>query len=105
MLFSGGEGSRLASAGALAGATCTWSLWNGYLDEPSGQRLVGFLDDQGIPLAHHHTSGHASVPDLDHLARAIAPERIVPIHTFGADGYPDVFDHVDLQPGGAWWDV
>lgn len=31
MLFSSSEGHRLAEAGALAGASCTWSLWSGYL--------------------------------------------------------------------------
>ncbi len=56
VLFSASEGQRLAKAGALDGATCTWSLWSGYLDEPAGQRLTDFLLANGSPLAHHHTS-------------------------------------------------
>lgn len=42
MLFSGSEGRRLADAGVLDGAICVWSLWSGYLSEPSGQRLQHF---------------------------------------------------------------
>lgn len=105
MLFSASEGRRLADAGALVGATCSWSLWSGYLDEPSGQRLRTFLDEHDVPLAHHHTSGHASVTDLRRLAEALSPDRVVPIHTFGGDDYATVYDRIDVQPDGGWWDV
>ena len=105
MLFSVGDGPRLAKHGALSGATCTWSLWTGYLDEPSGLRLRSFLDDNEIPLAQIHTSGHASSTDLQRLAEAIAPGRVVPIHTFGSEGYGDLYDCIDVQPDGEWWEV
>lgn len=105
MMFSASEGHRLVGAGALDGATCTWSLWNGYLKEPSGLRLVDFLDERGIPLFQHHTSGHASITDLQRLAAALAPDRVVPIHTFGGDGYAPIYENIDVQPDGAWWDV
>ncbi len=103
--FSASEGQRLASAGALDGATCTWSLWSGYLDEPSGQRLTGFLDAHDIPLVEHHTSGHASVRDLRRLARSIDPERVVPIHTDAADAYDGLHPRVAVHGDGEWWDV
>ncbi len=105
LLFSASEGQQLANAGALDGATCTWSLWSGYLDEPAGQRLGDFLLAHGIPLAHHHTSGQASISDLRRLAAALEPNRVVPIHTFGADAYGDVYDTVVVEPDGGWWDV
>ena len=105
LLFSAGEGERLADADALAGATCTWSLWSGYLDEPSGQRLANFLQEHDIPLVEHHTSGHASTDDLRRLADALAPERVVPIHTFGADAYDDIHPRISQEPDGAWWEV
>ena len=53
----------------------------------------------------HHTSGHASVADLQRLAGAVAPSRIVPIHSLGGHRYADLFDRVDPQPDGAWWEV
>lgn len=105
LLFSVGEGHRLATAGALGGAVCIWSLWDGYLDEPSGQRLLAFLDAHGIPMARHHTSGHASAEDLRRLAAALAPGRVVPIHTDHPDGFEGLVERLDIQPDLAWWEV
>ena len=105
MLFSASEGPRLAAAGALDDAMCTWSLWRGYLEEPVGTRLRAFLDEQSIPLVQHHTSGHASVADLQRLASALQPKRTVPIHTLGAGGFDALFGNVEVQPDGTWWEV
>jgi ribonuclease J len=103
--FSRSSGGRLAAAGALIGARAIWSLWTGYLREPSGVALQAFLGQQHIPLEVHHTSGHASVADLQRLARALAPRRLVPIHSLAGHRFGDHFDRVDVQPDGAWWDV
>lgn len=105
MLFSADEGGRLADAGALIGASCTYSLWSGYLDELRGKRLRAFLDRHDIPLTQHHTSGHASLDDLRRLAAAIDADRVVPIHTLGPDEYAKVTNRVDVRPDGEWWDV
>lgn len=105
MLFNVRDASRLAKVGALDGATCTWSLWSGYLDEPSGRWLQDVLAKHDIPLHQHHTSGHASVEDLGRLVDALAPGRVVPIHTFGGDSYPDTFGTVAVRADGEWWEV
>jgi ribonuclease J len=94
---------RLIGAGVLRGATVVWSLWPGYLSEARGQRLARFLADEGIPMTVHHTSGHASVADLQQLAAAIAPGRLVPIHSEAGHRYSEFFDGVDVQPDGVWW--
>jgi hypothetical protein len=31
--------------------------------------------------------------------------RVVPIHSFGADRFEDLFEHVEHHPDGEWWDV
>ncbi|MBB5760392.1 mRNA degradation ribonuclease J1/J2 [Methylorubrum rhodinum] len=49
------------------------------------------MTTRAIPLAHAHTSGHASIPDLRRLAAALAPRRLVPIHTFAPEQYPALF--------------
>jgi ribonuclease J len=82
-----------------------WSMWDGYLTEPSGKRLTTMLADAGVDLRHLHTSGHASVPALRRLVDALAPQRVVPIHSEGGDRYADLFPRVDQQLDGAWWDV
>lgn len=82
-----------------------WSLWPGYLEEDSGRRLVEFLDTHGIPMVHHHTSGHASIADLKRLANAIDPARLVPIHSFAGGRFSDFFSRASVEPDGSWWDV
>ena len=81
------------------------SLWAGYLEEPSGRWLQDVLAEHGVPLHHHHTSGHASVADLGRLVDALSPTRVVPIHTFGGDSYPGAFGPVDVRSDGEWWSV
>lgn len=101
--FSLSSAAKLAPC--LAGATATWSLWDGYLDEPSGIRLKKFLAKRDISLEVHHTSGHASVIDLQRLAAAIAPKKVVPIHSFGGHRFGEYFSGVESREDGAWWDV
>src|SRR5205085_1119396 len=45
--FSLSSATQLAAC--LTGATATWSLWAGYLEEPSGVRLKRFLAEHDIP--------------------------------------------------------
>lgn len=104
-MFSVQSGPILDSAGCLDGAGAVWSLWPGYLKEKSGKRLMSFLQDKGIPLHIHHTSGHASITDLQRLAFAINAKRVVPIHSFGSHRYADYFADIDTQPDGVWWEV
>jgi ribonuclease J len=75
------------------------------LNDSSGARLQRFLADHGIPLVIKHTSGHASIPDLQRLACAISPHRVVPIHSFGGHRYSELFDSVEVHPDGEWWEV
>ena len=96
---------ELIRAGALHDGVAVWSLWSGYLDEPSGIRLRVNLAAAGVPLVEHHTSGHAPVADLKRLVEALNPARIVPIHTDGAAEYIRHFPASTPQPDGTWWSV
>jgi ribonuclease J len=80
-----------------------WSMWDGYLAEPSGLRLTRALAASGVPFRSLHTSGHASVPDLKRLVDALAPGQVVPIHTDGSDRFSALFERVTSHPDGAWW--
>lgn len=96
---------RLDAAGCLAGARAVWSMWSGYLEEEKSKRLTAFLGEHGIPLEQLHTSGHASIADLQRLAIAIKPKQVVPIHSFGGQRFGDLFANVTVHPDGEWWDV
>jgi len=103
--FSMGSAFKLDKVGALAGARAVWSLWSGYLKEPSGKRYLNFLDEHSISLVKHHCSGHASIADLQRLAQAMDPMQLVPIHTFGASQFGDWFNDTVEHPDGEWWEV
>lgn len=96
---------ELVRSGALAGGSVVWSLWGGYLREPSGRRLIELLAGNAIPLVRHHTSGHAHVDDLCRLAEAMAPARVVPIHSEATDLFERYFPRVERHPDGEWWEV
>lgn len=92
-------------AGLWEGARAIWSQWDGYLKEGAGAKLRADLADRGIPLEAIHTSGHASIRDLQRLASAVSPRALVPIHTFQANSYPEFFANVVRRKDGEWWPV
>jgi ribonuclease J len=105
MLFRPWMFADLDRAKALTGASVIWSQWDGYLNEGSGAQLEADCKARGIPFEVIHTSGHASIGDLKRLVGAVAPKALVPIHTFGAERFPDLFDNVVLRQDGESWEV
>lgn len=89
----------------LDGAKLTYSMWQGYLKDETGRKVTKWLEDNDIPLQTIHTSGHASVADLRRFASALAPRRLVPIHSFETARFGEFFDNVAQQEDGVWWDV
>jgi ribonuclease J len=82
-----GEIPSMIRDGLLAGGAVVWSMWDGYLDQPSGHRLGAALQSANIPLIQHHTSGHATPADPMRLVHALQPDVVVPIHTEAPDAY------------------
>jgi ribonuclease J len=97
--------SEIERARCLKGACAVWSMWPGYLEQPAQKRLLGFFERHGIALVTHHASGHAYLPDLQRLATAIAPGRLVPIHSFAPGRFGEFFDNVQMYRDGDWWEV
>jgi ribonuclease J len=106
MLFRGWMMRDLDQAKALTGARVFWSQWDGYLSEGSaGGALKGDCECRGIPFESIHTSGHASPSDLKRLATAVAPKRLIPIHTFERLQFPKLFSNVELVDDGEWIEI
>ena len=105
MLFRASMSRELEKIGCLEGARCIWSMWPGYLREPSGERLRAWLDRLRIPMRFHHASGHAYISDLQRLVSALAPSRVVPIHSFAGDRFEEFFLRVERRRDAEWWDV
>ena len=101
-----GEVPSLILDGLLTGGAVVWSMWDGYLKEPSGQRLQTALEPANIPLIQHHSSGHATPADLVRLVEALRPDVVVPIHAEALDAYASAVGEV-VQPhaDGTWWTV
>ncbi len=92
--------------GAWAGAQMIWSQWAGYLSSPANEAFRAELALRGLALEAIHTSGHASIVDLKRLAVALAPDTLVPVHTFEGERYAELFGaNVRQRADGAWWEV
>lgn len=97
--------NELNEAGIFNGAHAVWSMWPGYLSTSQGIALQETLGRAGVPLTTCHASGHAHVNDLQRLASALAPERIVPIHCEAANSFRRFFRRAAPQCNGALWDA
>jgi ribonuclease J len=105
MLFRPSMATDLEEAGCLDGARLIYSLWEGYLKEESISPFLNWLDQHRIPMSQIHTSGHASISDLQRVAKAINAKTVVPIHSFEAERFPEFFERVKIKQDGVWWDV
>lgn len=86
----------LRAKGVEPGPQDGWSFsqWRCYLREPDGQRLSRWFDEGGASANHIHTSGHASVGDLQSFARAMKPRVLVPIHGVAWDTETEAFESI-----------
>jgi ribonuclease J len=106
LLFRGWMMRDLERAKALSGAHVFWSQWDGYLAAGgTGAALKADCEARSIPFESVHTSGHASPGDLKRLASAVAPKKLIPIHTFEREQFPSLFDNVTLVNDREWIDV
>ena len=105
MLFRPSMTEDIERAKCLEGVSLIYSLWSGYLKDGRYQWFIDWLDKHQVPIIRCHTSGHASLPDLQKLANAISAKRLVPIHTFEPDSYKLFFDNVEKRKDGEIWTV
>lgn len=78
-----------------------YSQWLGYLKCSNkecygAEEIAAYQKDKQINFAYAHTSGHATVQDLQTFARALKPKMLIPIHTeYGVD-FKNYFENVFL---------
>lgn len=78
-----------------------YSMYEKYLTEEFKARC----GRGGIEIEHVHTSGHATVDDLQAFAGALNPKTTIPIHAFFADKYKELFRSVEVLEDGQAFDV
>lgn len=72
----------------IDGSTLIYSLWEGYIQDKDNEKdFWGFVSKHNLKIKHIHTSGHATMEQLQRLAGALKPKSIIPIHT----KRPDLF--------------
>lgn len=105
MLFRPSMSRDLEQAACLKGARMIYSLWSGYLKRKAQRPFLEWLKRHHILLAECHTSGHASMSDLQAFAHAVNPKMLVPIHSFESRRFKEFFDRVEQKEDGKWWEV
>jgi len=69
-----------------------YSQWLGYLaysdnEYYGAEAMAGYKDDPQVNFVYAHTSGHATVEDLQRFAGALNPKILVPVHTEHAQDF------------------
>ena len=82
----------LKSIKNMEGATFIHSLWEGYLQDDSMQKMMRFIKKKNMKFYQIHTSGHAEIATLKKVVKKLKPGKIVPIHTFRPDKYDNLFN-------------
>lgn len=97
--------AEIERAGCLDGAGALWSMWPGYLEQPSGESLRRWFTDRDIPLTTIHASGHAGPDDLQRFASAVKARQVVPVHTLHAERFVELFQNVRVRDDREWFSV
>lgn len=84
---------------AVAPVNVIYSQWLGYLDGShqdyyGSDEISAYRDDPEANFVYAHTSGHAPVDDLQRLAKALNPRKLVPIHTEHGEDFSKIFANV-----------
>jgi len=77
---------KFARTETLTGAALIYSQWWGYFENERD-----FWSAHSIEPVPVHASGHAHVADLQALAQALHPRRIIPVHTRSPESYQRCF--------------
>lgn len=84
-----------------------YSQWLGYIsslhDDHSGVKAIAAYkhgDIPGVDFHYAHTSGHATVEDLQKFAKALKPKMLIPVHTEHGNAYSQLFKNVMLLRDG-----
>lgn len=85
----------------LKDACLIYSLWPGYLERDRTD-LREWAKRKEIDFHIVHSSGHASSADLYRMAQAVAPQRLLPIHTVHPDRYASLSASTEIAANGEW---
>lgn len=76
-----------------SGVKFIYSMWEGYLTD----KFKNYCNEREIAIEQVHTSGHAELEDLKKFASALNSKKLIPIHTFDKEEYPELFKNVQIM--------
>ncbi|WP_277057565.1 MBL fold metallo-hydrolase [Trichlorobacter lovleyi] len=78
-----------------------YSQWQGYLNGEEGEsrhipliRAMRAGNSPGVVFTYAHTSGHATITDLQRFAGAVSAKKLIPVHTEHGHLYSTYFKNV-----------
>ena len=71
----------------IEGGNLIYSMWRGYEKKKGTKEFIDYLKSRNFTVNHIHSSGHADLPTLEKMVNAVAPKKLVPIHTFNSSDY------------------
>lgn len=72
---------KLYSTAHMCGATLIYSIWKGYKDNQEMKNFLSEMQDLGVNVIDLHTSGHASMEDIELLKQTVNAEQYICVHT------------------------
>lgn len=103
MIFRPSMYRDLQRGQCLDGARLVSSVWSGYVHR--SHDVLEQMEQAGIKRFHVHTSGHATVEELQKFVDAFPNSRIVPIHLEDREGFGRLSSKVELKNDHEWWEV
>lgn len=89
----------------IEGATFIYSMWDGYLQDDSMIKMMGFVNRKNMKFHQVHTSGHAGISTLKKVVKKLNPQKIIPIHTFHPGKYAEEFKNIHQLSDGEAYEV
>ncbi len=74
-----------------------YSLWSGYRDSDYQKKFEDKLAKSRFSIHELHTSGHATVSDIQKVMTELEPKQIIPIHTMVPDAFVEFSEKVALK--------
>jgi ribonuclease J len=87
-----------------------YSQWLGYLSFANdvyfgAEAIAGYKNDPQVNFVYAHTSGHATVEDLQKFAEALKPKMLVPVHTECGHDFHSIYPNVQTQSDGVHFEI
>jgi ribonuclease J len=82
-----------------------YSMWEGYRDSAYQQKFENYLIQSGFESKVIHTSGHASVSDIEKVITGLEPKKIIPIHTMMPSAFKGISEKTELKHDGIAFEV